>query len=78
MMAAAKAKANVQKRQQPPMGPLAYTIREFCQVCRVSKSQYFRLREEKKAPKEMRVGRRVLISAESAQAWLKARELEGT
>ncbi|MCP3472319.1 hypothetical protein NLM33_18550 [Bradyrhizobium sp. CCGUVB1N3] len=29
-------------------------------------------------PKEFRAGRRVLISVESAQAWLRARELEGT
>ncbi|MCP3471358.1 helix-turn-helix domain-containing protein [Bradyrhizobium sp. CCGUVB1N3] len=60
------------------MTQLAYTVSEFCRAFRISERHYFNLRDEGKGPKEFRAGRRVLISVESAQAWLRARELEGT
>jgi hypothetical protein len=65
-------------RREPPAAQLAYTVNEFCQAFRISERHYFNLRDANKGPKEFRVGRRVLISVESAQAWVKARELEGT
>jgi hypothetical protein len=78
MMSAAKAKAKSRKKPEAPMTQLAYTVPEFCRAFRISERHYFNLRDEGKAPREMRVGRRVLISVESAQAWVRARELEGT
>lgn len=77
MMSAAKAKAKSRKKPEAPMTQLAYTVPEFCRAFRISERHYFNLRDEGKAPREMRVGRR-LISVESAQAWIRARELEGT
>ena len=78
MMSAAKANAKARKKSEAPMTPLAYTVSEFCRAFRISERHYFNLRDEGKGPKEFRAGRRVLISVESAQAWLRARELEGT
>ncbi|MGY8665712.1 hypothetical protein Q3C01_25595 [Bradyrhizobium sp. UFLA05-109] len=85
MMSAAKANAKPRaerkkREQQQVVKPdlLAYSVPEFCRAFRISERHYLNLRYAGKAPTEMRVGRRVLISVESAQAWVKARELEGT
>jgi hypothetical protein len=40
----------------------------------ISKSFYFKLREQGVGPREMRAGARVLISLESAQRWRRRRE----
>ncbi|WP_245323516.1 hypothetical protein [Bradyrhizobium stylosanthis] len=76
MMSTAKERTKVRKKAEPPMTQLAYTVPEFCRAFRISERHYLNLRYAGKAPTEMRVGRRVLISVESAQAWVKARELE--
>ena len=52
----------------------AYSIAEFCEAFGISIRTYFKLREGAKGPREMRVGRRVLVSMESALAWARARE----
>ena len=60
-------------------GPLiaraTYSIREFCAAHRISTDFYFKLKRQGLAPKEMRVGSRVLISVESAAAWRAEREV---
>jgi predicted DNA-binding transcriptional regulator AlpA len=54
--------------------PLAFTIAEFCKAYRISRTAYFRLRAGGKAPREIHVGRRVVISREAVADWRTARE----
>ena len=56
------------------MEPQAYSIEEFCRAHRFSRAQYFNLKREGKAPREMRVGNRVIISREAAADWRRDRE----
>lgn len=52
----------------------AYTIREFCQARRISKSTYYNLRKQALGPDEARVRDRVIITMEAAARWRRARE----
>jgi hypothetical protein len=52
----------------------ACSIAEFCEAFGISIRTYFKLREGGKGPREMRLGRRVLIAVESALAWARERE----
>lgn len=46
----------------------AYSINEFCERHRISRSHFYDLPDDDK-PRLMRVGKRVLISREAAAAW---------
>jgi hypothetical protein len=52
----------------------AFTVPEFCDAHRISKSRYYELKTQGLAPVEMIVGRRRLISFESAAEWRRQRE----
>lgn len=54
--------------------PLAYTVKEFCSAVGISPRTFYTLREQRKAPPIVRLGRRTLIRVEAAQQWLKKRE----
>jgi hypothetical protein len=54
--------------------PAAYSIREFCIAHRISEAKYFTMKLQGDGPIEMRIGRRRLISHESAQRWRYERE----
>jgi predicted DNA-binding transcriptional regulator AlpA len=56
----------------------AYSIRAFCRRHGISEAFYYKLRQQSLAPREMRLGSRVLISREAAAAWRRAREAKGT
>jgi hypothetical protein len=58
------------KQQQP----LAYSIKEFCQLHRISQATYFDLKNRGLGPVEMHVGRRRFVSAEAAAEWRRQRE----
>lgn len=58
----------------PPQRGGASSIPEFCKRHGISESYYFVLKRKRRHPKEMHVGRRVLISDESAAEWRKAQE----
>jgi hypothetical protein len=58
--------------------PLAMSIREFCRAHRLSEAMFFKLQNAGMAPRTMQVGRRKLISIESASEWRKAREEAAT
>ena len=45
-----------------------------CDAFHISPRMYFKLRDEGKGPREMRLGRRVLITVESALQWARERE----
>jgi predicted DNA-binding transcriptional regulator AlpA len=51
----------------------AYSIPEFCEAHNISIAHFYVLRQKGLAPKEMRLGRRCLISRESAATWRAAR-----
>jgi predicted DNA-binding transcriptional regulator AlpA len=61
----------------PPIGPpllprKAFTIGEFCKVHGISRTQYYQLKKQGRAPQEMRLGpQSVRISEEAAHAWRK-------
>lgn len=64
-----------QARRRANTTPIAaYTLKEFCDAHGFSIGFYYVLKKRKQAPKEMKVGRRVLISAEAAAAWRAAHE----
>jgi excisionase family DNA binding protein len=54
----------------------AYSIDEFCKSYGISKSFFYKLKKQGKAPAIMEVGKRTLISSASAQKW--EAEMEAT
>ena len=54
----------------------AYSVAEFCRQHSISRALFYKLRKEDKAPQTMRVGRRTLVSQESASLWRKAMEVQ--
>lgn len=53
---------------------MAYTVSEFCRQARISEGLYFKLQRQGQGPIVARVGRRVVITHSSAQAWMEQRE----
>jgi hypothetical protein len=60
----------------PPIAPMAYSIRQFCQAHNISVDTYFRMQRAGFGPVTMKVGGRTLISVEAAAAWRREREAE--
>jgi len=56
------------------MAKLSFSLREFCELHSISESTFHRLVREGRGPAVMRVGGKILISAESARAWREAME----
>ena len=54
----------------------AKSIDEFCEAHRFSRATYYNLKRTGKAPNEMAVGSRRLISDESAEQWRRDREAD--
>jgi hypothetical protein len=57
-----------------PIEKMVYSIKEFCEAHDLSVAYYYILRQQGAGPKEMKVGRRWLISKDAAAAWRKRRE----
>lgn len=57
--------------------PLALTIPDFCQRHGISRAYYYLLKKDGKAPREMKLGRRRMISLEEAAAWRERMADEG-
>ncbi len=53
----------------------AYSIDEFCKSYGISKSFFYKLKKQGKAPAIMSVGKRTLISNASAMEWEKLMEV---
>src|SRR5262245_6656143 len=60
----------------PPPDAGAFTIEDFCALHRLSRAMYYKLKEQDKAPREIRLGTKVLISREAAAEWRREREAE--
>ena len=54
----------------------AYSIDEFCNLYGISKSFFYKLKKQGKAPAIMSVGKRTLISSASALDWEKLMEVK--
>lgn len=52
----------------------AFTIKEFCAAHRISVAMFYKMRAAGLGPREMRVGRKVVVSIEAAADWRRARE----
>jgi hypothetical protein len=52
-----------------PKDPVVYTVQQFCADHQISKSKLYELFGTGDGPAAVRVGRRVLITAEAAKAW---------
>jgi predicted DNA-binding transcriptional regulator AlpA len=48
---------------------LAYSIDQFCNIHSISRAEFYLLLKKGLAPTTMRVGRRRLVSIESAKEW---------
>jgi len=55
-------------------GADAASISRFCARHDISRATYYNLRQAGLGPREMRIGARVLITAEAAAAWRRERE----
>ncbi len=61
----------------PSPGPrAAFTIAEFCDAHRISRSKLYQLFDEGTGPRVMRVGVKLLITAEAAAEWRREREAQ--
>lgn len=54
--------------------PLVFTILGFCEAHKISRTHLHEISRAGRGPKVMKVGRRVLISAEAAADWRKQME----
>jgi hypothetical protein len=74
----AAAAANVPPIRGPPVPPACFTIKTFCLAHHISEAMFFKMREMEIGPDVMQVGRRVLITFESAARWRSQREAATT
>ncbi|UWU94404.1 hypothetical protein [Bradyrhizobium sp. CB1015] len=69
-----KAGRNIRVTKSPPIEPMAYSIKQFCEAHNISVDTYFRMQRAASGPVTMKVGGRTLISVEAAAAWRRERE----
>ena len=62
------------KRSSGPVPQLAFTIKTFCLAHAISEGLYFKMKQLGLAPREMKIGKLVLISHEAAHEWRRQRE----
>lgn len=60
--------------EPPSVG--AFSVKEFCHEYKISKPFFYQLLRTGRAPATFKLGRRRLISKESAAAWRRALEQE--
>jgi hypothetical protein len=70
----APAKVKATPIRGPPTAAAWYTIREFCAAHRLSISMFFKLKADKRGPRETAVGSRRYITFEDAAAWRAAQK----
>ena len=72
-----KPKKKRNKRPLPPRQPDDLHTREtFCAANRISKSFYFALKREGRGPREIKLGKRILITPGAEADWRAEREAE--
>jgi hypothetical protein len=68
------AKKKKRARSLPPAFATCFSVGEFCQAHRLSTTTYYALKKLGLGPDEMEIGRKRVVSIESAARWRKARE----
>jgi predicted DNA-binding transcriptional regulator AlpA len=71
-MFAETTKVNERAQRMPLPGAATLTIEEFCASHNISVRTLWNMRRDGTAPRIMKIGRRVLISVESAREWREA------
>jgi predicted DNA-binding transcriptional regulator AlpA len=56
----------------------AQSVEEFCESHSISRSLFYKLHRDGKAPRIMKIGRRTLISNEAAIEWRKSMEVDAS
>lgn len=56
-----------------PVDPPAYNVNEFCEAHRISRTMFYGLVKEGRAPAVTKIGNRTLILGEAAREWRRAR-----
>jgi len=69
-----QATAGSVRNRGPPQEAAAFTINEFCQRFRVSRSALYALWRAGRGPKIFRIGRSARISTDAAKEWVAERE----
>ena len=64
-----------QREAEPPIAPMALSIRQFCIAHDLSIDKFYLMNREGSGPETMRHGGRTLISVEAAAAWRREREI---
>ncbi|MBT2789182.1 hypothetical protein [Paraburkholderia strydomiana] len=67
---------NPPAKKTPPKDAPPMTIEEFCKRYALSRSHYYEMKQQGRTPAELRVGRKALITADSARAWERRISLE--
>ncbi len=52
-----------------------YDINDFCEAQNISRSMFYKLIKQDKAPRLMKVGRKTLITSEAAEEWQQQMEI---
>src|SRR5258707_13873517 len=70
----APAKAKAAPIRGPPVPAAWYSIKDFCAAHRISQAMYFKLKADKRGPREIAVGSRRYITFEDAATWRAAQQ----
>jgi predicted DNA-binding transcriptional regulator AlpA len=62
------------KKATAPTPLLSLTVPQFCHAHGISEAFYYKLKQAKRGPREMKVGARRMVSFEAAAKWRAARE----
>jgi len=57
-----------------PQSNSIYTVIDFCNQHRISRSLFYKLLRNGKGPRIMKVGKRTLITSDAAEAWRRTKE----
>ena len=67
------AEALTEKR---PVPLEAYTIEQFCEAYQFSHTSFFKMKKAGRGPREIRVGKRVILTRQAIADWCRERETE--
>lgn len=56
----------------------AQSVKDFCHANGISRSLFYKLQRQGSGPRIMKIGRRTLVSGESADAWRRKMEARGS
>lgn len=57
-----------------PVELMAYSVGNFCRACSLSRSYFYELLKAGRGPRTFKLGKKTMISADAARAWLAKQE----